>query len=106
MNNVTHLNLTKIDPIFEEFKTFVDKEAGVKTIAFKYFSANESDALEYLGLLPQQNKIGVEFFYSLSIFLIKFYFWLCYEKDFIYFIRWNIRTLRAISSSFIPGDSS
>ena len=55
MNNVTHLNLTKMDPIFEEYKTFVDKEAGVKTIAFKYFSANESQAIEYLGLLPQQN---------------------------------------------------
>ena len=55
MNNVTHLNLKKTDLIFEEYNTFVDKEAGIKTIAFKYFSANESQAIEYLGLLPQQN---------------------------------------------------
>ena len=55
MNNVTHLNIKKTDLIFEEYNTFVDKQAGVKTIAFKYFSANESQAIEYLGLLPQQN---------------------------------------------------
>jgi len=35
MNNVTHLNLKKTDLIFEEYNTFVDKEAGIKTIAFK-----------------------------------------------------------------------
>ena len=46
MNNLIHLN--PIDPILEEFEGFVDKDAGLKTIAFKYFGADINQALEYL----------------------------------------------------------
>ena len=37
MNNLVNINQS--DPIFEEFEAFVDKNAGIKTIAFKYFGA-------------------------------------------------------------------
>ena len=48
MNNL--VNLKESDPIFEEFKAFVDKNAGIKTIAFKYFGADVEKASEYLEL--------------------------------------------------------
>ena len=46
MNNL--LNIKQSDPIFEEFEAFVDKNAGIKTIAFKYFGADVAKATEYL----------------------------------------------------------
>ncbi len=38
MNNLVHLKQS--DPIFDEYEAFVDKGAGIKTIAFKYFGAD------------------------------------------------------------------
>ena len=46
MNNLIHLN--PLDPIFNEYEAFVDKDAGLKTIAFKYFGADINQASEYL----------------------------------------------------------
>ena len=48
MNNLVNINQS--DPIFEEFEAFVDKKAGIKTIAFKYFGADVEKATEYLEL--------------------------------------------------------
>ena len=48
MNNLVNMNQS--DPIFEEFEAFVDKNAGIKTIAFKYFGADVQKATEYLEL--------------------------------------------------------
>ena len=48
MNNILHLNT--LDPIFNEYEAFVDKTAGLKTIAFKYFGADLQQALEYLNI--------------------------------------------------------
>ena len=48
MNNLIHLN--PIDPIFNEYEAFVDKNAGLKTIAFKYFGADIQKAIEYLDI--------------------------------------------------------
>ena len=48
MNNL--VNIKQSDPIFEEFEAFVDKNAGIKTIAFKYFGADVAKATEYLEL--------------------------------------------------------
>ena len=48
MNNILHLNA--LDPIFNEYEAFVDKTAGLKTIAFKYFGADLQQALEYLNI--------------------------------------------------------
>lgn len=48
MNNIVHLNT--LDPIFNEYEAFVDKDAGLKTIAFKYFGADIQKALVYLDL--------------------------------------------------------
>ena len=48
MNNIGHLNT--LDPIFNEYEAFVDKDAGLKTIAFKYFGADIQKALVYLDL--------------------------------------------------------
>ena len=48
MNNLVNINQS--DPIFEEFEAFVDKNAGIKTIAFKYFGADVEKAAEYLEL--------------------------------------------------------
>ena len=48
MNNLTHLN--PLDPIFHEYEAFVDKSAGLKTIAFKYFGADIQKAIEYLDI--------------------------------------------------------
>lgn len=46
MNNLIHLS--PLDPIFIEYEAFVDKDAGLKTIAFKYFGADINQASEYL----------------------------------------------------------
>ena len=46
MNNLIHLN--HLDPIFNEYEGFADKDAGLKTIAFKYFGADINEASEYL----------------------------------------------------------
>ena len=48
MNNLIHLN--PLDPIFNEYEAFVDKAAGLKTIAFKYFGADIQKAIEYLDI--------------------------------------------------------
>ena len=48
MNNLVHLNTA--DPIFNEYEAFVDKAAGIKTIAFKYFGADMQKATSYLEL--------------------------------------------------------
>ena len=48
MNNLIHLN--PIDPIFNEYEAFVDKSAGLKTIAFKYFGADIQKAIDYLDI--------------------------------------------------------
>jgi len=48
MNNLVHLKHS--DPIFDEYESFVDKGAGIKTIAFKYFGADIQKASEYLAL--------------------------------------------------------
>lgn len=46
MNNLIHLQ--PLDPIIIEFNAFADKDAGLKTIAFKYFKADLNQATEYL----------------------------------------------------------
>ena len=48
MNNLIHLN--PLDPIFNEYEAFVDKSAGLKTIAFKYFGADLQKAIAYLDI--------------------------------------------------------
>jgi cyanate lyase len=48
MNNLIHLNPT--DPIYNEYEAFVDKSAGLKTIAFKYFGADIQKAIDYLNI--------------------------------------------------------
>ena len=48
MNNLIHIN--PLDPIFNEYESFVDKSAGLKTIAFKYFGADIQKAIEYLDI--------------------------------------------------------
>jgi len=48
MDNIIHLQFT--DPIIDEFEAFVDKTAGLKTIAFKYFGADTDKAAEYLNI--------------------------------------------------------
>jgi cyanate lyase len=48
MNNLIHIN--PLDPIFNEYEAFVDKSAGLKTIAFKYFGADIQKAIEYLDI--------------------------------------------------------
>ena len=56
MNNLIHLN--PLDPIFNEYEAFVDKSAGLKTIAFKYFGADLQKAIDYLDInnLSEQTK--------------------------------------------------
>ncbi|MDA9869330.1 hypothetical protein N9D67_05705 [Gammaproteobacteria bacterium] len=56
MNNL--VNMKQSDPIFEEFEAFVDKNAGIKTIAFKYFGANLAKATEYLELDMKEDSIS------------------------------------------------
>ena len=46
MNNLVHIK--PLDPIFDEYEAFVDKSAGIKTIAFKYFGADIQKAISYL----------------------------------------------------------
>ena len=48
MNNFIHLN--PLDQIFNEYEAFVDKSAGLKTIAFKYFGADLQKAIDYLDI--------------------------------------------------------
>ena len=48
MNNLVHLN--SLDPIYNEYEAFVDKGAGLKTIAFKYFGADIQKAIAYLSI--------------------------------------------------------
>ena len=48
MNNLIHIK--PLDPIFNEYEAFVDKNAGLKTIAFKYFGADLQKAIEYLDI--------------------------------------------------------
>tara|TARA_B100001250_G_scaffold411961_1_gene441940 strand:- start:1378 stop:1611 length:234 start_codon:yes stop_codon:yes gene_type:complete len=49
MNNVIHLK--DLDPIINEYNAFADKDAGLKTIAFKYFGADINKASEYLQVI-------------------------------------------------------
>ena len=56
MNNLVNMNQS--DPIFEEFEAFVDKNAGIKTIAFKYFGADVEKATEYLELNMKEDSIS------------------------------------------------
>tara|TARA_B110000003_G_scaffold184235_1_gene183156 strand:+ start:140 stop:385 length:246 start_codon:yes stop_codon:yes gene_type:complete len=48
MNNIIQIN--PIDPIINEYEGFVDKSAGIKTIAFKYFGADVQKAIDYLAI--------------------------------------------------------
>ena len=48
MNNL--ILLDPLDPIFNEYEAFVDKSAGLKTIAFKYFGADLQKAIDYLDI--------------------------------------------------------
>ena len=59
MNNLIHLNV--LDPIFNEYEAFVDKAAGLKTIAFKYFGADLQQALEYLNIDKKEDSIDEQF---------------------------------------------
>ena len=52
MNNLTHPD--QLDPIFNEYEAFVDKGAGLKTIAFKYFGADIQKAVAYLSIDPTE----------------------------------------------------
>ena len=59
MNNILHLN--SLDPIFNEYEEFVDKTAGLKTIAFKYFGADLQKTLEYLNINKKEDSIDDQF---------------------------------------------
>ncbi len=65
MNNLIHLNV--LDPIFNEYEAFVDKAAGLKTIAFKYFGADLQQALEYLNIDKKEDSIDEQYSNSDSI---------------------------------------
>ena len=54
MNNLIHLN--PLDPIFNEYEAFVDKSAGLKTIAFKYFGEDLQKAIDYLDINNQSEQ--------------------------------------------------
>ena len=58
MNNLIHLN--PLDPIFNEYEAFVDKGAGLKTIAFKYFGADIQKALKYLDINNKEESLDKE----------------------------------------------
>ena len=58
MNNLIHLN--PLDPIFNEYEAFVDKGAGLKTIAFKYFGADIQKALNYLDINNKEESLDNE----------------------------------------------
>ncbi len=59
MNNLIHLN--PLDPIFNEYEAFLDKSAGLKTIAFKYFGADIKEAIEYLEINIDQESTANEY---------------------------------------------
>ena len=59
MDNTLHYEV--LDPIFNEYDAFVDKTAGLKTIAFKYFGANLQQAIEYLNVSDKEDSIDNEF---------------------------------------------
>ena len=59
MNNLVHLN--PLDPIFNEYEAFLDKSAGLKTIAFKYFGADIKEAIEYLEINIDQESTANEY---------------------------------------------
>ena len=59
MDNLIHLNV--LDPIFNEYEAFVDKAAGLKTIAFKYFGADLQQALEYLNIDKKEDSMDEQF---------------------------------------------
>ena len=65
MDNLVHLNV--LDPIFNEYEAFVDKAAGLKTIAFKYFGADLQQALEYLNIDKKEDSIDEQYSNSDSI---------------------------------------
>ena len=58
MNNLIHLN--PLDPIFSEYEAFVDKNAGIKTIAFKYFGADIQKAVDYLEIEDNSNDQAID----------------------------------------------
>ena len=66
MNNLIHIN--PLDPIFNEYEAFVDKSAGLKTIAFKYFGADLQKAIEYLDINGTQESKEDE---SINISLVE-----------------------------------
>jgi hypothetical protein len=59
MDNILHLDA--LDPIFNEYEAFVDKTAGLKTIAFKYFGADLQKTLEYLNINKKEDSIDDQF---------------------------------------------
>ena len=59
MNNILHLD--DLDPIFNEYEAFVDKTAGLKTIAFKYLGADLQKALEYLNINMTEDSNDCDF---------------------------------------------
>jgi len=59
MDNLVNLNA--LDPIFNEYEAFVDKAAGLKTIAFKYFGADLQQALEYLNIDKKEDSMDEQF---------------------------------------------
>ena len=66
MNNLIHLN--PLDPIFNEYEAFVDKSAGLKTIAFKYFGAEIQKAIEYLDINSIQEPKDIQ---SMNLSLVE-----------------------------------
>ena len=66
MNNLIHLN--HLDPIFNEYEAFVDKSAGLKTIAFKYFGADIQKAIEYLDINSIQEPKDIQ---SMNLSLVE-----------------------------------
>jgi len=71
MNNVIELNplnpLNPLDPIINEYESFADKTAGLKTIAFKYFSADINKASEYLKIISMSEEDDTKDFSIVSI---------------------------------------
>ena len=66
MNNLIHLN--PIDPIYNEYEAFVDKSAGLKTIAFKYFGADIQKAIDYLNINTPHESNNIE---SVNLVLVE-----------------------------------
>ena len=66
MNNLIHLN--SLDPILNEYEAFVDKSAGLKTIAFKYFGADIQKAIEYLDINSIQEPEDIQ---SMNLSLVE-----------------------------------